>query len=187
MQPIGPAGGRSMRRPSLYERTSMRVVLGGLLVGLAMTLVVHTVKAAEPRRSLPNEPVLEQPVVDATPETPKPLRVAGFIAHEEATNFHEGAFVYIPPPTPQPLAPVFHSGKYKFVAGEGSRKGRLIADQMYGLRRRRRQATARLRQPLPQPLRQVRRLLAQPHPLRLRLWRRRPLDQLWQPCSRSAL
>ena len=111
----------------------MRVVLGGLLVGLAMTLVVHTVKAAEPRRSLPNEPVLEQPVVDATPETPKPLRVAGFIAHEEATNFHEGAFVYIPPPTPQPLAPVFHSGKYKFVAGEGSRKGRLIADQMYGL------------------------------------------------------
>jgi len=111
----------------------MRVVVGGLLVGLAMTLVVNTVKAAELKRPLPNEPVLEKPAVDAAPEARQTPRVAGFIVQDETTNYHDGAFVYVPPPTPQPLAPVFHSGKYKFVAAEGSRKGQLIADQMYGL------------------------------------------------------
>jgi hypothetical protein len=111
----------------------MRIVLGGLLVGLAMTLVVNTVKAAELKRPLPNEPVLEQPVADAAPEARQTLSVGGFIAQEETKNFHEGAFVYIAPPTPQPPSSMFHGGTYKFVASDGSRKGRLIADEMYGL------------------------------------------------------
>ena len=111
----------------------MRIVLGGLLVGLAMTVFVASVKAAELKRSLSNEPVSEQPAVGITSEARETSSGEWSLIPEEKIRFHEGAFVYIPPPTPIPLAPVFHHEIYKFVASEGSRKGRLIADQMYGL------------------------------------------------------
>lgn len=115
----------------------MRTVLGALIVGLAscalVTVLVTSASAAGLSGPLPSEPLPKQLAVAATYAATPAAYVTPVVRLGSGVQFHEGAFVYIPPPTPQPAASNFHSGSYIFVASDAGSKGRLVLNATYGL------------------------------------------------------